>query len=90
MVALAGGKPQGHNQQLFQAARGPGYGGDPSLAKIIEEQRFNLGNGGKFGHAAHQVINVAFHSDVISFAQLTINYINYLPFLFGFYSRRMV
>merc|ERR1712198_206278 len=38
----------------FQAQRGAGFQGDPSLAKIIEEQRFNLGNGGKFGHAANQ------------------------------------
>jgi len=54
MVAFVEGKPQGHNQQLFQAQRGAGFQGDPSLAKIIEEQRFNLGNGGKFGHAANQ------------------------------------
>ena len=56
MVAFVEGRPQGNNQQLFQAVRGAGFQGDPSLAKIIEEQRFNLGNGGKFGHAANQVI----------------------------------
>ena len=55
MVALVEGRPQRNNQPLFEAVRGAGYGGDPSLAKIIEEQRFNLGNGGKFGHAANQV-----------------------------------
>lgn len=54
MVALVEGRPQGNTQQLFQAVRGAGFNGDPSLAKIIEEQRFNLGNGGKFGHAANQ------------------------------------
>merc|ERR1712001_705808 len=54
MVAFVEGRPQGNNQQLFQAVRGPGFGGDPSLAKIIELQRFSLGNGGKFGHAANQ------------------------------------
>lgn len=54
MVAFVEGRPQPNNQQLFQAVRGSGYGGDPSLAKIIEEQRFVLGNGGKFGHAANQ------------------------------------
>lgn len=57
MVALTEGRPQriqANNQQLFQASVSPGYQGDASLAKIIEEQRFNLGNGGKFGHAAKQ------------------------------------
>ena len=54
-MASVAGRPQGNNQQLFQAQRGAGFNGDPSLAKIIEEQRFNLGNGGKFGHAANQV-----------------------------------
>ena len=57
LVASVAGRPQGNNQQLFQAQRGAGFQGDPSLAKIIEEQRFNLGNGGKFGHAANQVRN---------------------------------
>lgn len=56
MVAFVEGRPQHNQQQLFQAVRGPGFGGDPSLAKIIEQQRFNLDNGNKFGHAAHQVI----------------------------------
>ena len=58
MVALTEGRPQriqANNQQLFQASISPGFQGDASLAKIIEEQRFNLGNGGKFGHAAKQV-----------------------------------
>lgn len=54
LVALVEGRPQRNNQQLFQAVRGPGFNGDSSMAKIIEEQRFNLGNGGKFGHAANQ------------------------------------
>jgi len=38
----------------FRAAVAPSFGGDPSLAKIIEEQRFVVDNGNKFGHAAHQ------------------------------------
>jgi len=38
----------------FKASVGPGFGGDSSLAKIIEEQRFVVDNGNKFGHAAHQ------------------------------------
>ena len=54
-VAFVEGRPQRSQDQLFQAVRGPGFGGDPSLAKIIELQRFSLGNGGKFGHAANQV-----------------------------------
>ena len=58
MVAVVEGRPQRNNQHLFRAVQGPGFGGDPSLAKIIEEQRFVLGNGGKFGHAANQVLNV--------------------------------
>merc|ERR1712226_1571665 len=29
------------------------YNGDASLAKILQEQRFNVGND-QFGHAAHQ------------------------------------
>ena len=56
VVAFGEGRPQ-HNQQLFQAVRGPGYGGDASLAKIIEEQRFSLDNADKFGHAVNQVIH---------------------------------
>jgi hypothetical protein len=60
MVALVEGRPQRNNQQLFQAVRGPGFNGDSSMAKIIEEQRFNLGNGGKFGHAANQVRSIIF------------------------------
>jgi len=54
MVALVEGRPQRNNQQLFQAVRGAGFNGDPSLAKIVESQRFNLNNGGKFGHATNQ------------------------------------
>ena len=38
--------------QAFPGAN-PNYNGDPSLAKIIQEQRFNVGNQ-KFGHAAQQ------------------------------------
>ena len=56
LVAFGEGRPQ-HNQQLFQAAHGPGYGGDASLAKIIEEQRFSLDNADKFGHAVNQVLH---------------------------------
>ena len=72
MVALVEGRPQGNTQQLFQAVRGAGFNGDPSLAKIIEEQRFNLGNGGKFGHAANQVRPSNF-----LFIALFISFINY-------------
>ena len=39
----------------FRASVGPGFNGDPSLAKIIAEQRFLVDGGNKFGHAAHQV-----------------------------------
>ena len=38
--------------QAFPGAN-PTYNGDPSLAKIVQEQRFNVGNE-KFGHAAEQ------------------------------------
>jgi len=38
----------------FRASVGPGFNGDPSLAKIIAEQRFLVDGGNKFGHAAHQ------------------------------------
>ena len=31
----------------------PQFNGDPSMAKIIQEQRFNIGDG-RFGHAAQQ------------------------------------
>ena len=48
MVAFVEGKPQGHNQQLFQAQRGAGYQGDPSLAKIIEERKICWDKGAKF------------------------------------------
>eukprot|EP00095_Tigriopus_kingsejongensis_P005570 maker-scaffold12_size759060-snap-gene-4.12 protein:Tk05570 transcript:maker-scaffold12_size759060-snap-gene-4.12-mRNA-1 annotation:"flexible cuticle protein 12 precursor" len=41
-LALASGAPQGGL-----------YNGDPSLAKILQEQRFNVGNN-QFGHATHQ------------------------------------
>ena len=30
-----------------------GFNGDPSMAKIIQEQRFNTGKG-RFGHATQQ------------------------------------
>ena len=45
--ALVSGAPQG----LFS--------GDPSMAKIIQEQRFNAGDG-RFGHAAQQEDGVIF------------------------------
>ena len=38
--------------QAFPGAN-PTYNGDPSLARIVQEQRFNVGNE-KFGHAAEQ------------------------------------
>jgi len=43
-------------QRQFQAAVAPGFHGDASLAKIVEEQRFSVGQGNerKFGHAAQQ------------------------------------
>lgn len=36
-----------------------GFSGDPSMAKIIQEQRFNAGDG-RFGHAAQQEDGVIF------------------------------
>ena len=36
----------------FGAPQG-GFNGDPSMAKIIQEQRFNTGKG-RFGHATQQ------------------------------------
>jgi len=36
-----------------QIAPGAAYNGDPSLARILQEQRFNVGND-QFGHAAQQ------------------------------------
>lgn len=47
IVALASGAPQIGL-----------YNGDPSLAKILQEQRFNVGNN-KFGHATQQEDGVA-------------------------------
>ena len=38
-----------------QAHVGSGFQGDSSLAKIVEEQRYVVENGQKFGHAAQQV-----------------------------------
>lgn len=35
------------------AMAAPQFNGDPSMAKIIQEQRFNMGDG-RFGHAAAQ------------------------------------
>jgi hypothetical protein len=43
-------------QVLFLASMAmgaPQFNGDPSLAKILQEQRFNMGDG-RFGHAATQ------------------------------------
>ena len=55
LFATCLGAPQHRAALDFRAAAVPGFRGDPSLAKIIEEQRFSVQNGGRFGHAAHQV-----------------------------------
>ena len=52
VLGLGQAAPQG---KPFRAAVGPGFNGDPSLAKIIAEQRFLVDGGNKFGHAAQQV-----------------------------------
>ena len=39
-----------------------GFNGDPSMAKIIQEQRFNAGDG-RFGHAAQQEDGVIFKEE---------------------------
>ena len=38
---------------FFACLAAPQFHGDPSLAKIVQEQRFNVAND-KFGHAAQQ------------------------------------
>ena len=40
----------------------PQFRGDPSMAKIIQEQRFNSGDG-RFGHAAQQEDGVIFKEE---------------------------
>jgi len=53
VLGLSQAAPQGQGKP-FRAAVGPGFNGDPSLAKIIAEQRFLVDGGNKFGHAAQQ------------------------------------